>query len=116
MEPGTKPPPTWAVSCAYAGGLLLALVPALVELVMGEFILLLPLALVLAMVALWPLRGSTAHGVFVFSFILALVTEIGEQILFPDQVSKWADIAPPTLSTISGSALSLTARGATRSP
>lgn len=114
METTTKRPPSWAVFCAYAGGLLLALVPALVELVVGEFILLLPIALVLAILSLWPLRGTSAHRVFGIAFALALVTEFGEQILFPDRVPKWADIAPPLFFTISGIALILSAREATR--
>ena len=106
--------PTWAISCGYAGGLLLALVPPLVELVMGDFILLLALALVLAIIALWPLRRGTAHAVFVFTFVSAIVAEVGEQVLFPDQVPRWADVAPPALFTISGVALILAAREATR--
>ncbi len=112
METTVKRTPRWAIFCAFAGGLLLAAVPALVEFVMGDFILLLPLALVLALVAFWPVRGSTAHRVSGVFLALALITEIGEQFLFSDQVPTWADVPPPLFFTISGIALVVAARHA----
>ena len=108
--------PRWAVFCAYVGGLLLATVPALVELVMDDFFLLLPVGLLLAFAVLWPLRGTTAHRVFVVVFGLALVSEFGEQAFFPDAVPVWADVLPPVLFTASGIALLWAARARAGQP
>lgn len=116
MRAVVKPAPRWTIVSAYVGGVLLAVVPSLVELVMGDFIVLLPVGLVLALAVVWPLRGGAAHRAFVVFLALALVTEFGEQLVFPDEVPRWADVAPPLFFTLCGVALVMAARALSRQP
>lgn len=104
-----RPTSTWPVVVGFIGGGLLAALPALVELVADDFIVLLPIALILAFVAVRPLRGSTTHRVFVWVLVLAVASEVLEQVAFPDEVPAWADAAPLVFFTVAGVALVLTA-------
>lgn len=106
-----KPPRQWAIVTAYVAGALLAVVPILVEFVMGDFILLLPIALLLGVVAPFGLgaRRRRAFPVFVAALVVAIVSEILEQSLFPDSVPWLADVVPPAAFIVAGLALLATA-------
>ncbi len=110
------PPSRWAVVTAYVAGALLSVVPLLVELVMGDFILLLPVALLLAVVAPFGLRirRRRAFPVFVIALLVALLSETLEQSLFPDSVPWLADVLPPAAFVLAGLALLATAVDAAR--
>lgn len=109
-----KPPSQWAITMAYVAGALLLVVCLLVELVMGDFILLLPVALVLCVVAPFGLRvrRRRAFPVFAAALFVALTSEIVEQSLFPDAVPWLADVVPPAAFVLTGVALLATARDA----
>lgn len=109
-----KPPSQWAITMAYVAGALLVLVPLLVELVMGDFILLLPIGLLLCAVAPFGLRvrRRRAFPVFAAALLVALTSEIVEQALFPDAVPWLADVVPPAAFVVAGVALLATARDA----
>ncbi len=105
------PPRQWAVVTAYVAAALLIVVPLLVELVMGDFILVLPIALLLCVVAPFGLRvrRRRAFPVFVVALLVALASEILEQSLFPDSVPWLADVVPPAAFVLAGLALLATA-------
>jgi hypothetical protein len=105
----TRPLSRWPVVVGFIGGGLLAALPALVELVADDFIVLLPIALIMAFVVVRPLRGSTIHRVFVATLALAVASELLEQFAFPDEVPAWANAAPLVFFTVTGVALVLTA-------
>ena len=105
------PPSQWAIVMAYFAGALLVVVPLLVELVIGDFILLLPIALILGIVAPFGLRirRRRPFPVFVAALLVALASELLEQSLFPDSVPSLADVVPPAAFILAGLALLVTA-------
>jgi hypothetical protein len=111
-----NPPRRWAIATAYAGGGLLAVVPVLVELVMGDFFLLLPVGLLLSLVAPFGLavRRRRAFPAFVGALVIALASEVLEQAVFPATVPWLADVVPPVAFVVTGIALLAVARDASR--
>jgi hypothetical protein len=112
MEPTQLSPPTrWAVVTAYVAGGLLAVVPLLVEFVVGDFIVLMPIALLLSVIAPFGLRirRRRAFPLFVVALVVALVSETVEQVIFPDSVPWLADVVPPAAFVLTGLALLATA-------
>ena len=109
-------PRGWAVTTAYVGGGLLVAVPPLVELVMGDFFLLLPVGLLLSLVAPFGLavRRRRAFPLFVGGLVIALVSEVLEQAVFPDSVPWLADVVPPVAFVVTGIALLAVARDASK--
>ena len=112
----TTAPRGWAVTTAYVGGGLLAVVPLLVELVMGDFFLLLPMGLLLSVVAPFGLRvrRRRAFPFFVVALVIALASEVLEQAVFPGTVPWLADVVPPVAFVSAGIALLAVAHDAAR--
>ncbi|HEX3005767.1 MAG TPA: hypothetical protein VHO27_16250, partial [Angustibacter sp.] len=97
-------PRGWAIATACVGGWLLVAVPPLVELVMGEFFLLLPIGLLLSLVAPFGLavRRRRAFPLFVGALVIALASEVLEQAVFPGTVPWLADVVPPVAFVVAG--------------
>ncbi len=114
------------VGMAGVAGSLLIITPLLVEFVVGEFILLLPIALLLAIAAgIGILRFRKRAGdavefpklgvwLFVGGLTAAIASEVFEQSL-QGPIPTIADVLPPTLFIVSGVGLLMLARAINRS-
>lgn len=102
--------------CAGVAGVLLVLTPPLVEFVAGDFFLLMPLALLLALIALVALirrrsalspLGRIGLKVAVCALVVAIASEVFEQSL-TGPVPRLADVVPPLAFFLTGVGLLLT--------
>lgn len=105
--------------CAGLAGVLLVVTPPLVEFVAGDFFLLLPLALLLALIALVALirrrsalnpLGQIGLKVAVSALVVAIASEVFEQSL-TGPVPTLADLVPPLAFFLTGVGLLLTLVG-----
>ncbi|MEO8108359.1 MAG: hypothetical protein ABI720_13715 [Actinomycetes bacterium] len=98
-----RPAGTLSIGLAVVGGSLLVITPLLVELVAGDFILLLPIAMLASIASLFGLRlrGHSRLGLaFGIAFAAAFAAEVFEQSL--ESIPMVANVLPPVLFTASG--------------
>ena len=115
----TPTPPTLGRGvriCAGVAGVLLVITPPLVEFVAGDFFLLLPLALLLALIALVALirqrsalspLGRIGLTVAASALVVAIASETYEQSL-TGPVPTLADVVPPLAFVLTGVGLLMT--------